>query len=313
MTDIGRDRIRELLDAVLADGHGSLAEMAAGAYVSPFHFGRQLTRHVGESPVALRRRVMLERAAWQLQRGATVTDAAFAAGYESVDGFARAFGRAFGRPPSAPAPEDRRGHWLPAPNGVHFHGPTVLYVDSGEIFEESAGDVPALLIRHDLDDISALLAVAAEVDEQSYRARRLPGHRLLPWDAPDESLAQILTHLVHDKQPWIASITGEDSPAPPADDPAALLERHRQVAPRWLALTRDIERRRAWHDRVIDAVCDPPESFLLSQIAAHVLTFSIQRRQLARMLLADAGVARTDPRLEPDPILWHRHQSGGIS
>ncbi|WP_223285937.1 helix-turn-helix domain-containing protein [Kocuria atrinae] len=49
--------------------------------------------------MALRRRVVLEQAAWQLQRGKTVTDAAFGAGYDSVEGFSRAFHRAFGHPP----------------------------------------------------------------------------------------------------------------------------------------------------------------------------------------------------------------------
>ena len=45
--------------------------MAGGAYASPYHFNRQLRRGAGEPPVAMRRRVMLERAAWQLRRGAS--------------------------------------------------------------------------------------------------------------------------------------------------------------------------------------------------------------------------------------------------
>ena len=65
----GRDRLRELLDAVLDDEHHSLTDMAGGAYSSPYHFTRQLSREAGEPPVAMRRRVMLERAAWQLRHG----------------------------------------------------------------------------------------------------------------------------------------------------------------------------------------------------------------------------------------------------
>ena len=99
----GRDRLRELLDAVLDEENRSLADMAHGAYSSPFHFSRRLVRDAGEPPVAMRRRVALERAAWQLARGVPVTDAAFAAGYGSVEGFARAFARAYGHPPSADA------------------------------------------------------------------------------------------------------------------------------------------------------------------------------------------------------------------
>ena len=103
----GRDRLRELLEAVLDEENRSLADMAHGAYSSPFHFSRRLLRDAGEPPVAMRRRVALERAAWQLARGVPVTDAAFAAGYGSVEGFARAFARAYGHPPSA-SPVDPR-------------------------------------------------------------------------------------------------------------------------------------------------------------------------------------------------------------
>ena len=74
---------------------------------------------------------MLERAAWQLRQGASVTDTAFAAGYESVEGFSRAFARAFGHPPSASArPPAATG--CPRPNGIHFHPPTSLWVHAKE-------------------------------------------------------------------------------------------------------------------------------------------------------------------------------------
>ncbi|HZH22444.1 MAG TPA: helix-turn-helix domain-containing protein, partial [Geodermatophilus sp.] len=92
----GRDRLRELIDAVLDEDNRTLPDMAGDAYASPWYFARQVSRGAGEPPVALRRRVLLERAAWQLREGASVTEAAFAAGYESVEGFARAFARAYG-------------------------------------------------------------------------------------------------------------------------------------------------------------------------------------------------------------------------
>ena len=131
----GRDRLRELLDAVLEGTQGDdgaprrLGHMAHDVFSSPFHFSRLLSSATGEPPVAMRRRVMLERAAWQLGHGTSVTDAAWAAGYESVEGFSRAFTRAFGRPPSGPA---TGSHWLPAPNGIHFHPPMSLWVRADE-------------------------------------------------------------------------------------------------------------------------------------------------------------------------------------
>ncbi|MFW0796889.1 helix-turn-helix transcriptional regulator [Gordonia sp. CPCC 205515] len=312
MTDTGRDRLRELLDAVLDDDNDTLDDMAAGAFSSVHHFSRQLSKSTGESPVALRRRVMLERAAWELQRGQSVTDTAFAAGYDSVDGFTRAFGRAFGHPPSRLGSATARGHWLPAPNGIHFHSPTVLYIDGPTSAEDSAGDVLALLVRHDLDDVAALLDAAKNLDDETARRPRLPGHQPLAWSGPEESIMAALVHLVVDKRPWLATIEGADMPTDPAPDTISeLIDLHADLAPRWLALTRDIDRRQAWGDRIVDALCDPPESFLLSQIWAHVLTFSAHRRLIIRWMLSDAGLPVDH--LDPDPIIWHRQQSGGFA
>src|SRR3712207_7916205 len=58
----GRDRLRELLDAVLDEDNRTLPDMAGDAFASPWYFARQVSRGAGEPPVALRRRVLLERA-----------------------------------------------------------------------------------------------------------------------------------------------------------------------------------------------------------------------------------------------------------
>lgn len=236
MTESGRDRLRELLDAVLDESHTTLSDMADGAHSSPFHFNRRLRRDAGEPPVAMRRRVMLERAAWRIARGSTVTDAAFEAGYESVEGFARAYARAFGHPPSTPA----AGHWLPAPNGIHFHPPMSLWVQSTE---QAMNPLTEHLVRHDLDDTRELLDLAKGVGEEAYESPALPGLQMLGFDGPDESLAQVLEHLVHTKEVWLAAIDGADLPAGGARDPAGLLARLDDVGPRWLARVRDLDAR----------------------------------------------------------------------
>ena len=155
-----------------------------------------------------------------------------------------------------------------------------------------------------------VLDAAKGVAGDAWSAVRLAGHRPLAWSGPEESLAEVCTHLVVDKVPWLASIDGDDEPTRTAlEDITTLIEMHAEIAPRWLALTRDIDRRAAWSDRIVDALCDPPETFVLSQIWAHTLTFSAHRRQIARWMLADAGIDVTP--IDPDPIMWHRLQSGG--
>ena len=108
------------------------------------------------------------------------------------------------------------------------------------------------------------------------------------------------------KEVWLAAIEGTEFPPERADDPATLIERHEDVAARWRATVADIERRGAWDDRLIDALCDPPESFVMSSVVAHVLTFSVARRQLVRQFIR-AGGGEID---EGDPINWLRKQLG---
>ena len=318
MTETRRDRLRELLDAVLAgtvttgagDGRRSLGEMAGGAASSPFHFNRQMSAATGEPPVAMRRRVLLERAAWQLARGTSVTDAAWAAGYESVEGFSRAFSAAFGRPPSAAAQPDRVA-WLPAPNGIHFHPPMSLWVSHEE---QPMNPLVDQLVAHDLDDTRTLLDAAKGLSAAELRAVRFPGLTVTSWDGPEESIAAVLDHHVFTKEVWLAAIEGLDIPARPdgadgADgdvDLGALVDRHEAAAARWLATVRGIDARGGWDDVVIDALCDPPESFVMSGVAAHVLTFAAHRRQLVRRMLALAG----RPVDDGDPIMWLRSLAG---
>jgi AraC family transcriptional regulator len=299
MTETGRDRLRELLDAVLDEEHRSLDEMATGAFSSPYHFARQLSARAGEPPVAMRRRVMLERAAWQLRHGATVTDAAFAAGYQSVEGFARAFARAYGHPPSQPT---AGSHWLPAPNGIHFHPPTSLWVHTGERTMTQPLD---LMIHHDLEDTRDLIVLAKQLDDRAYRAELGPGSRVHSWEGEAASVAAVLTSQVFTKEVWLAAILGEDFPSGRPDDVGSLLQRHDEVAARWLETLRDIERREAWDDRIVDALCDPPESFVLGSILAHVLTYSAHRRLGVRAMLREHGVDADDG----DPITWLRRRS----
>ena len=163
------------------------------------------------------------------------------------------------------------------------------------------------LLAHDLDDTRALLEIVKGLTVDEFRAVRWPGMTVLPWDGPEESIAAVLEHQVFAKEIWLASIEGLDTPQhddPP--DPARLLERHDAVAPRWLETVRDIDRRGGWNDRLIDALCDPPESFVMSSVIAHVLTFSAHRRQLARRMLTAAGQQVDDG----DPIMWFRAQRG---
>lgn len=163
------------------------------------------------------------------------------------------------------------------------------------------------LVAHDLDDTRALLELAKGLTDDDLWAVREPGLTVLSWDGPEESIGAVLDHQVASKEVWLAAIEGLDLPGrDDAPDAIGLLARHDAVAPRWLATIRDIDRRGAWHDRLVDALCDPPESFVISSVVAHVLTYAAHRRQLVRRMLTVAG-HEVD---HGDPITWLRTQRG---
>ncbi|WP_232329448.1 helix-turn-helix domain-containing protein [Nocardia violaceofusca] len=301
----GRDRLRELLDSVLDENNTTLSAMAQGAFVSPYHFSRQFSRGTGESPVAMRRRVLLERAAWQLCGGAAVTDVAFAAGYDSVEGFSRAYSRAYGHPPSA-TPAATRTRWLPAVNGIHFHPPMSLWVE-GEPKGRHDMDPTSLLLHHDVEDTRELLDIAKGLDEHRYRRQRSTA-AVLAWDGPDASIATVLAHLVWTKQVWLAAIEGTEQPNRGSDDLPELTRRFEETVPRWLDTVRDIDRRGGWDDTLIDALCEPPESFVLGSVIAHVLTYSAYRRLLVRQWIDSEFPDRTTEHDNGDPIMWLRRR-----
>jgi AraC family transcriptional regulator len=293
-----RDRLRELLDAVVDTGNSDVADMARSSFASEFHFSRQVSRLTGEPPAALRRRVMLERAAWRLQGGEGVAAVAADEGWSSPEVFSRAFRRAYGVPPSQAADVD---FWLAAPNGLHFHPPESLWLQ--RLGDGKPPDVSQLMVAHDVADTGLLVARAAELTEEQWHEPVSPGQVVLDWDGEEPSVAAVLGAIVWTKRVWLASIEGRDQPERGAPGTAAeLADEHRAVAARWTTMIADHVERGRLGDIVIDALCDPPESFQLYGIVAHVLTYSAHRRELARTMLARHGVLVG----RGDPLDWMR-------
>ncbi len=300
MTDpTRRDRLRELLDAVTDAGNSDVGAMARSSFASEFHFSREVRRLTGESPAALRRRIILERAAWRLQRGEAVSAVAAEEGWSSAEVFSRAFRRTYGVPPSQAGEVHFR---VPAPNGLHFHPPQSLWLDGPSV---PVPDVSALMIAHDIDDTRHLLAQAAQLTPQQWTAEIRPGQTVLHWDGPEPSVAAVLGAIVWTKQVWLATIAGQDFPARTSSQGVGagdLGEHHDEVAERWRTTISEHAAAGRLGDTVIDALCDPPESFPLYGIVAHVLTYSAHRRELVRTMLAEHGVG-TRP---GDPLDWMR-------
>ena len=98
-------------------------ELAARLHVSRSQLDRVVSAAAGEAPGRLRRRILLERAAFRLLEDRLgILDVAVEAGYASHEAFTRAFRREYGVAPSEWRTSPGAMH-LPAPNRVHFHPP----------------------------------------------------------------------------------------------------------------------------------------------------------------------------------------------
>lgn len=299
-----RDRLRELLDSVLDDESADVSDMARSSFSSEFHFSREIRRFTGEPPAALRRRIMLERAAWRLQGGEGVAAVAADEGWSSPEVFSRAFRRAYGVPPSQAGGDFR----LPAPNGLHFHPPQSLWVDSAESGDVGRPpEISQLMLAHDIADTAYLIDKARVLTKEQWCQAISPHQVVLSWDGPEPSVAAVLGNTVWTKEVWLASIEGRDYPPRAATDPAvsepdSLAAHQRDVARQWTSTVARFSAEGRLGDTVIDALCDPPESFQLVGIVAHVLTYAAHRRGLARSMLAQHGVATE----QGDPLEWMR-------
>jgi AraC family transcriptional regulator len=82
MKPVRPDRLRDVIDAALEGLDEGLdgRALAERTMLSPFHFNRLLRAGIGEAPGGFRRRLLLERAAWQLGGGATDTETSLEAG-----------------------------------------------------------------------------------------------------------------------------------------------------------------------------------------------------------------------------------------
>jgi AraC family transcriptional regulator len=296
------DRLRDVIDAVveaLDDGLDGRA-LAARAMLSPFHFNRLVRAGIGEAPATCRRRLLLERAAWRLGRGVSVTEAGLEAGYDAIEAFSRAFTRAHGVPPSrfADAPRDFR---LAAPNGLHFHPPGGLLLPGQP--RTSTMDLSDRLVEHDHWHTARLLEQAATLSDDVLDRPVRPGLVVHDFEGPEPDVRTMLERLVFTKEVWTAAIGGRDIPPRDHRSIAALQARLALVQPQFTALVRRIRDRHEWDDVFVDALCTPPVSFTFGSVIAHIVDVSVVRRHTVIGVLRELGVPDAESR---DPIEWER-------
>jgi AraC-like DNA-binding protein len=287
------DELQRLREVVLEslDHEQDGKDLARHAYRSRTQFYRVFRAMIEETPVAMRRRLLLERAAWQLSRTQiSVTEISLNANYGSLEAFTRAFRKAFRVSPSVYRRMGATYTHLHAANGIHHY--------SGKYETKGAGknmDLFDIFSGQESWHTRRLLDLASTLsDEQLDRPLNYPV-KIFPWDSPDQTLRQVLDRMVLTKEVWAAAITGGSMPAmdnAPATnrEPPAMLARHERADASFHGVLNDVRNRSAWDDTFVDALCEPPETFTFGGMFAHVITFNAYRRMLAMDALRRLGV-----------------------
>ena len=273
-------------------------EIAARLHLSRFHLDRVVSAVAGEAPRALRRRVLLERAAFRLAASRrSVLDVAVEAGYGSHEAFTRAFRRAYGEAPTAwrerPGPIR-----VEAGNGIHFHPPAGIRLPAQR--RVTAMDLLQKMVEHHVWLVGEIVECATHLSDEQLDEPIV----LSVEDDPDPStLRRLISRLVGQMAMWNATMASREYDFSVEVDESLTSARRRlaEAAPVFVGHVRDAVEQGQLDDVFVDAASDPPYVCSYGAMVAHVLTFAAHRRTLAVLALDKHGVGRLG---WGDPIEW---------
>lgn len=264
-------------------------EIAGRLHLSRFHLDRVISSAAGETPRALRRRVLLERSAFRLATSRrSILEIGVEAGYASHEAFTRAFRRAYGAAPSSWRARPGRIR-IESGNEVHFHPPGGIRLPAQQ--KVTAMDLIQRMVEHHIWLTHQLIECARELTDAQLDERIV----LSVEDDPDPStLRRVISRLVGQMQMWNASMASEEYDFAVEQDESltSAMRRLDNAAPVFLEHVRHAIENGELDDVFIDATCDPPYTCTYGAMIAHVLTFAAHRRTLAVLALDKYGVGR---------------------
>ncbi len=293
-------------DRALAPLVSSLDEEADGAQLahragySRAQYYRIVKDRTSAPPMAVRRRLLIERAAWQLiQTGRSVTEIAFDAGFESLEGFSRSFKASYGVSPRhfrTLKPTDYR---VDLTERIHF-APT-----AAEPGPPRQGEFTMKLFERMIDhhgwSTHRTLDACRGLDEAQLD-RELDSPSPFPWEDCRESIRKLLQSNVAFAEPWLEALNG----ARPEYDRGTIDGLHEGLdknCEQFQEMVHSIEKEGRWDLTFVDSLCCPPEVFSYVGMVGHAITFTAHRRvvllnELKRIGITDLGFG--DP-IEYDP------------
>ena len=288
----------DVLADALDEHDVSSDQLADRVHLSRFHLDRVIAATAGEPPGALRRRVLLERAAFRLvTTDRTVLDVAIEAGYGSHEAFTRAFGRAYGSSPAKWRRHPTRIQ-LAAPSEVHFHPPGGLRLPART--EVTSMDLVNKMVEHHVWLVGEMVTRAATLPDEMLDA---PIDLSVEGVDDDPTLRSLLSRLIGQMGMWNAAIAirAYDWDVEQHESIDSMRSRLVEEGATFLAQVHSVTEEGRLDETFVDALCEPPEMFTYGGMIAHVLTFAAHRRTLVVGALSDAGI--TDLAYG-DPMRW---------
>ena len=289
------DNLVHLMNQAL-DGSVNGDALAREANYSRSYFQRMFRQLTGEAPGDCRRRLLLERAAHQLCRTARpVTDIAFEAHFDSLEGFSRAFRSAHGLSPSHFRRVSPLSWFLPAPNNIHYD-PIVgaaVRLPPRQMVSRPQGvtmDLIDRLLEHDHWFVRRLLEKTVTLTDTQLDAPLPNLQQPLPFESVDENLRTILHHLVVGKEAWVIAIQGVHYPNDSIRSPASMLQRVEIAFTEFKSIVRRIRDENLWDTFFVDMSCEPPETFTYGMVVAHAITWAAVRRASALYAMQRIGI-----------------------
>ena len=293
---------REMLSAVETTFEESSSAMASNACLSRYHFQRVFERAVGESPGALRRRLLLERAAYELRTTETaITLIAFEAGYQTLEGFSRSFKGAFGLSPGAYRRTAQQIRFLPGTSGVHYHPETQSLITTLPGGKRNM-DLTDRLLERDYVAKRRILECARLLSDGQLDAPLAFRNKVVRFVEPPRTLRETLIHLFGDNSEisqggWVGGMYQAvgwqpgDLPARTlhGNSPAAMVEGLEISAKVFREFVQHVRANNLWDQEWVDTACEPPETFAVGRVIEESLSSGIAQRRVLEIMMEQMG------------------------